>query len=292
MNNANQADRGILSSYDLRKPANRFVYALMLLVVLLMVLSMLYPIAVAFFNGVKANTEVNSFPPTFWPKSWHWENYSEGWRYIDLMKYLKSTLFIFAGNMVVTVVVLGLASFSLSRLNWPYRKAVYYFFLATLFIPPTTYIIPNFINLKELGLLNTYWAFWLPAGAQAFYLLLLKTFFDGISSELFESARIDGASELRIFGQIAFPLSIPIFATLAIFVFGSAWNDWFWPSFVLNGEKYPLATAIKRFVIDARRLDLNVRFAILTMVMVPPIAIFLVFQRFIIRGLHLGGVKG
>lgn len=288
----NNADRGILSSYDLRKPANRIVYALMLLVIVLMVLSMLYPIAVAFFNGVKANAEVNSFPPTFWPKSWHWDNYGEGWHYIDLMKYLKSTLLIFAGNMAVTVVVLGLASFSLSRLHWPFRKGVYYFFLATLFIPPTTYIIPNFINLKELGLLNTYWAFWLPAGAQAFYLLLLKTFFDGINNELFESARIDGASELRIFSQIAFPLSIPIFATLAIFVFGSAWNDWFWPSFVLNGEKYPLATAIKRLVIDARRLDTNIKFAILTLVMVPPVAIFLVFQRFIIRGLHLGGVKG
>lgn len=288
----NNAERGILSPYDLRKPFNRFVYWLMILVIILMICSMLYPIVIAFFNGVKANTEVNSFPPTFLPKSWNWDNYGKGWHFIDLTKYLKSTLYIFAGNMVVTVLVLGLASFSLSRLNWRFRKAVYYFFLATLFIPPTTYIIPNFINLKELGLLNSYWAFWLPAGANAFFLLLLKTFFDGINNELFESARIDGASELRNFFQIAFPLSIPIFATLAIFVFGTAWNDWFWPSFVLNGDKYPLATAIKRLVIDARRLDTNIKFAILTMVMLPPVAIFLIFQRFIIRGLHLGGVKG
>lgn len=285
-------ERGIISSYDMKKPLNKAVYVLMCIVVAVMCLSMLYPIATALFNGLKANVEVNTFPPHFLPQEWHFDNYKKGWGFIDLTLYLKNTLFIFVGNMVVTVVVIGFAAFSLSRLDWPYRKAVYYFFLATLFIPPTTYIIPNFINLRDLHLMNTFWAFWLPAGANAFYLLLLKSFFDGINQELFEAFRVDGASEPRVFWQLAFPLSVPIFATLAIFVFAASWNDWFWPSMVMGGEHYPLATAIKKFVIDARRLDLNIRFAILTMIMIPPIVIFLIFQRFIVRGLHLGGVKG
>lgn len=286
------AERGIISSYDMRKPLNRTVYILMCFVVAVMCLSMLYPIATALFNGLKANIEVNSFPPHFLPQEWHFDNYKKGWVFIDLPLYLRNTLLIFVGNMVVTVIVIGFAAFSLSRLEWPYRKAVYYFFLATLFIPPTTYIIPNFINLRDLHLMNTFWAFWLPAGANAFYLLLLKSFFDGINQELFEAFRVDGASEPRVFWQLAFPLSLPIFATLAIFVFAASWNDWFWPSMVMGGEHYPLATAIKKFVIDARRLDLNIKFSILTMIMLPPIAIFLIFQRFIVRGLHLGGVKG
>ncbi|CAI6083462.1 carbohydrate ABC transporter permease [Cohnella sp. JJ-181] len=286
------AERGIVSSYDMKKPLNKAVYILMCIVVAVMCISMLYPIATALFNGLKANVEVNSFPPHFLPQEWHFDNYKKGWGFIDLPLYLRNTMLIFAGNMVVTVIVIGFAAFSLSRLDWPYRKAVYYFFLATLFIPPTTYIIPNFINLRDLHLMNTFWAFWLPAGANAFYLLLLKSFFDGINQELFEAFRVDGASEPRVFWQLAFPLSMPIFATLAIFVFATSWNDWFWPSMVMGGEHYPLATAIKKFVIDARRLDLNIRFAILTMIMIPPIVIFLVFQRFIVRGLHLGGVKG
>ncbi|WP_217591684.1 carbohydrate ABC transporter permease [Cohnella sp. GbtcB17] len=285
-------ERGIVSSYDMKKPLNKTVYVLMCIVVAVMCVSMLYPIATALFNGLKANVEVNSFPPHFLPQEWHFDNYKKGWSFIDLPLYLRNTLLIFVGNMVVTVVVIGFAAFSLSRLDWPYRKAVYYFFLATLFIPPTTYIIPNFINLRDLHLMNTFWAFWLPAGANAFYLLLLKSFFDGINQELFEAFRVDGASEPRVFWQLAFPLSVPIFATLAIFVFATSWNDWFWPSMVMGGEHYPLATAIKKFVIDARRLDLNIRFAILTMIMIPPIVIFLIFQRFIVRGLHLGGVKG
>lgn len=285
-------ERGIVSSYDMKKPLNKTIYILMCIVVAVMCVSMLYPIATALFNGLKANVEVNSFPPHFLPQEWHFDNYKKGWGFIDLPLYLRNTMLIFVGNMVVTVVVIGFAAFSLSRLDWPFRKGVYYFFLATLFIPPTTYIIPNFINLRDLHLMNTFWAFWLPAGANAFYLLLLKSFFDGINQELFEAFRVDGASEPRVFWQLAFPLSVPIFATLAIFVFATSWNDWFWPSMVMGGEHYPLATAIKKFVIDARRLDLNIRFAILTMIMIPPIVIFLIFQRFIVRGLHLGGVKG
>ncbi|XID95529.1 carbohydrate ABC transporter permease [Paenibacillaceae bacterium WGS1546] len=286
-------ERGIISDYDLRRPGKRAGYYLMLVVVLAMVCTMLYPMFVIFFNGVKLNTEVNSFPPTFLPTEWHFENYAKGWNFIDLPLFARNTLFIFAGNMLMTVVVIGFASFSLSKMNVPFKKVIQYFFLLTLFIPPTTYIIPNFLNLRDLGLMNTFWALWLPFGANAFYLLLLKTFFDGINNEMFESARIDGASEPRLYFQIAFPLSIPIFATLAIFVFSGAWNDWYWPSLILSSDqRYPLATAIYKYVINIRRLDLNIRFAILSMVSIPPVIIFLIFQKYIVRGLHMGAVKG
>ncbi|MFC4305995.1 carbohydrate ABC transporter permease [Cohnella boryungensis] len=286
-------ERGIVSDYDLKKPGKRLVYWLMLLLVLVMIGSMLYPMLVILFNGLKLNTEVNSFPPTFLPSEWRFDNYGKAWSYIDLPQFARNTLYIFAGNMAMTVLVVGFAAFSLSRMNVPYKKAIQYFFLLTLFIPPTTYIIPNFVNLRDLGLMNTFWALWLPAGANAFFLLLLKTFFDSIHMEMFESGRIDGASEPRLFFQIAFPLSVPIFATLGIFVFSTAWNDWYWPSLILSSdERYPLATAIYKYVINVRRLDLNLRFALLTMVTFPPVIVFLVFQKYIVRGLHMGGVKG
>jgi multiple sugar transport system permease protein len=163
----------------------------------------------------------------------------------------------------------------------------------TLFIPPSTYIVPNFVNLKDLGLMNSFFAFWLPAGASAFNMLLLKSFFDDINNELFEASRIDGASDWYGFTRIALPLALPIVSTLAIFIFSTAWNDWFWPSLVMHGDNhYPMATGIYKQVIQARGLKLNIKFAILSMVSVPPMIIFLVFQRFILRGLHLGGVKG
>ncbi|MFF2889058.1 carbohydrate ABC transporter permease [Paenibacillus sp. NPDC057967] len=285
-------ERTIISNYDLKKPGTRWMYYLMNLLVVIMMCCMVYPILISMLNGLKANTEVNSFPPTFFPKEWHFENYIKAWNYMDLPMYFKNTMMIFVGNMVVTVMVLGLAAYALSKMQVPLKSAIYYYFLMTLFIPATTYMIPNFINLKDLGLMGSFAAIWLPAGANAFFLLLLKTFMDGIHVEIFESARIDGASEIRGFFQIAFPLSIPIFATLSIFVFATAWNDWFWPSFILSQENKPLSAAIRDFVLNARRLDLNIRFAILTIVMIPPIIIFLFFQKFILRGLYLGGVKG
>lgn len=287
-----QQERGIMSTYDFQKPAAKWGYYLMNVLVLVMMCCMVYPILISLLNGLKLTAEVNSFPPTFFPREWHFENYITAWNYIDLPFYFRNTMFIFFGNMVVTIVVLGLAAYALSKMKVPFKTGIYYYFLITLFIPATTYMIPNFINLKDLGLMGSFAALWLPAGANAFFLLLLKTFIDGIHVEIFESARIDGASEVRSFFQIAFPLSIPIFATLSIFIFSTAWNDWFWPSFILSQENKPLSVAIKDFVLNARRLDMNIKFAILTIVMLPPIVIFLFFQKFILRGLHMGGVKG
>lgn len=287
------ADRGILSEHDLKKTGNKIVYGIMAFFILIMIFSMLYPILMTMFNGLKSNVEVNSFPPHFFPQEWHFSNLKDALNYIDLLMFLRNTLYIFVGNMVATLVVLGLASFSISRMNVPYRKAFYFFFLMTLFIPATSYMIPNFVNLKELGLLNQYAAFWLPAGANTFFFLLLKNFFDGIHPEILEAARIDGASEPRSFFTIAVPLSIPIFATLAIFIFSTAWNDWFWPSLVMHSEeKYTLATAIYKYVINVKALNTNIKFAILFLVSLPPILVFLVFQKFIMRGVSLSAVKG
>ncbi|MFC4596776.1 carbohydrate ABC transporter permease [Cohnella hongkongensis] len=287
------AERAILSRYDYRKRSNQFAFAIVCLVIATMVFTMIYPIAVTFMNSFKTTQEVNSFPPKFLPESWKLDNFTEGWRYMDIPHFMGNTFKIFAGNMVVTIFVLGLASFALSRLNLPYRKGIYLFFLMTLFIPPSTYIVPNFVNLKDLGLLNTFFAFWLPAGASAFNLLLLKSFFDNLHHEMFEAARMDGASDWRSFTTIALPLSVPIFSTLAIFVFSAVWNDWFWPSLVMHGDpNYPLATAIYKKVIAARGLKLNVKFAILAMTAVPPMIVFLIFQRYIMGGLQIGGVKG
>ncbi|GIP23704.1 MULTISPECIES: carbohydrate ABC transporter permease [Paenibacillus] len=286
-------DRGILSSYDLKKPMNKLVYGLMLIVIAGMVVTMLYPILMTMFNGLKSNEEVNSFPPHFFPDSWNWSNLKEGWEYINLLGFLKNTIFVFAGNLFMTVVVLGLASFSISRLNVPYKRAIYFFFLMTLFVPAASYLIPSFLNLRDFGMLNTYWAFWLPAGASAFNFLLMKNFFDGIHMEILEAAKMDGASDLTSFFRIAMPLSIPIFSTLAIFIFSAAWNDWFWPSLVMQTEdKYTLATAIFKYVINVRSLDTNIKFAVLFLVMVPPIAVFLLFQKFIMRGVTMSAVKG
>lgn len=160
-------------------------------------------------------------------------------------------------------------------------------------IPSATYLIPNFLNLKSLGLIDSYWAFWLPAAANAFNIMLLKSFFDGIHKELFDAARIDGASEVRCFFQMAIPLSIPVFSTLLIFAFTSTWNDWYWPSLVLTTqEKYPIASMVYRNIIESSIIPWNIKFSVLTIIMIPPLIFFLIFQKNIMHGLNLSGIKG
>jgi multiple sugar transport system permease protein len=286
-------ERGIISDHDLKKPVIRFVYLVVCLAILIMVITMIYPILHTLFSAMKPNEELNTFPPHFFPEAIKWKNFSDAWNSLSLTKYFGHTLIVFAGNLIFSLSVLSLAAFSLSRMRVPFRKGIFMFLLLALFIPPTTYIIPNYLNLINLDLLNKFEALWFPAAANAFYLLLIKSFFDSIHPEMFEAARIDGASDLRCFMQIALPLSIPIFATLTIFTFNSVWNDWFWPSLVIPDDTHvTLAAAIYSFVSNARLTEYSVQFATYTLATIPPIIVFAFFQKYIIRGVQIGGVKG
>ncbi|TVY02997.1 carbohydrate ABC transporter permease [Cohnella terricola] len=286
-------DRAIMSRYDFRKPGVKVVYAFMVLCIILISLSMLYPFANTFMNSLKSTEEFFAFPAPFFPSHWLWGNYKESLDYLNIALHFKNTVLIFAGNTFISLTFLGLAAFSLAHLRVPAKKWITLYFMSTLLIPANSYLIPNFLNLKGLGLLNSFWAFWLPAGANAFYLLLLKNFFDGIHKELFESARIDGASEFRSFLSIAVPLSAPILVTLVLLGFSTTWNDFYWSSLVMQEDKLPLAAAIyTKIIYPGSTINWNVRFAILSMTLLPPLIVFLFFQRYIISGLSLGAVKG
>jgi multiple sugar transport system permease protein len=286
-------ERGILSPYDLKKPVNKIVYLIICLVILIMVVTMIYPILQTLFSGMKPNEELNSFPPHFFPQAVKWKNFADAWNALPLFTYFRHTLTIFVGNLIFSLCVLSLASFSLSRMRVPFRKGIFMFLLLALFIPPTTYIIPNYLNLQQLGLLGKFGGIWFPSAANAFYLLLIKSFFDSIHPEMFEAARIDGASDFRSFIQIALPLSIPIFATLTIFIFNSAWNDWFWPFLVIGDDAHiTLASAVEKYVLEARITEYSVKFATYTIATIPPVIVFAFFQKFILRGVQIGAVKG
>jgi multiple sugar transport system permease protein len=291
---SNEIERGIISRYDLKKKTVKSGYLMMIVCIILLSLTMLYPFVNTFFTSLKSREEIFKFPVPFIPKIWLWHNYELGWNFVNVAQFMKNTLIIYAGNMAFSLLFIGIAAFALSHLRVPFKKFVQLFFMSTLLIPPATYMIPNFLNLQSLGLINSYWAFWLPAGANAFNLLLLKSFFDGINREMFEAARIDGASEFKCFYQIAVPLSIPIIATLLILGFSATWNEFYWSSLIITDKsKLPIAAAIYKYILyQGSLIPWNVRFAVLTMTMVPPVIFFLVFQKNIMRGLNVSGVKG
>ncbi|MGG3508575.1 carbohydrate ABC transporter permease [Paenibacillus lautus] len=286
-------ERSIMSSFDFKKRTVQIGYALMMLALLALAVTMLYPFLTTVSSSFKTNQEIFTFPPSLFPHQFQWSNYVEGFKYVDLIRPFINTLLLFGGNAVISLMIVSLAAFSLSQMKLPFRKGITIFIMSTLMIPSATYMIPNFLNLQSLGLIDSYWAFWLPAGASAFNIMLLRSFFDGINKELFEAGRLDGASELRCFFRLAIPMSVPVFSTLLIFAFTSTWNDWFWPSLVLTSpDKYPLATVVYRDVIQSFIMTWNVKFSVLTVIMLPPLLFFLFFQKNIMHGLNLSGVKG
>jgi len=294
------AERGrtLIGKQDLARPIVKFGYALMIAILLLVALATLFPLVWVVISSVKSSAEIFRVPPTIWPENFQWGTYLNVWSKFNFPRYFKNTVVLIFGIWVVQMLVTTLAAYSLSKLKPPGHKLILFGFLAALMVPGLAMMIPKYVILKSLplfgwNLLDSYWAFWLPAGANAFNILLLKTFFDGIPDDLVDAATIDGASELRTFAQIVLPLSKPILATLTIFIFLGVWNNFMWPYIVITTtEKQPLMVAIYNSVFKSNVFAQNDIMAAITIAIIPPIAVFFALQKHITRGITLTGLKG
>ncbi|HEY7850258.1 MAG TPA: carbohydrate ABC transporter permease, partial [Ktedonobacterales bacterium] len=180
-----------------------------------------------------------------------------------------------------------------------FSNALLFFFLSTLMVPALAYLIPQYLTVVHLSifgvsLINSWWAVWLPEAANAFNIIVLKSFFDTIPNELCDAARIDGASALQVFLYIIVPLSRPALAVVAMFTIFATWKDFLWPLLVLvDTSKQPISVALYQLGIAASNgVPQNVLLAGFIFAMLPPVILFLIFQRQIIRGVNTTGLKG
>ena len=151
----NNRERSIMSSFDFKKRTVQIGYALMLLALLALAVTMLYPFATTVFSSFKTNQEIFTFPPSLFPHHFQWSNYVEGFKYVNLIRPFLNTLLLFGGNAVISLMIVSLAAFSLSQMKLPFRKGITIFIMSTLMIPSATYMIPNFLNLQSLGLIDS-----------------------------------------------------------------------------------------------------------------------------------------
>ena len=289
------ADRTLSSPLGRQRPSGRIAYGVLLLLLFVATLTTIVPLIWMFFGGLKTSTEIFANPPDFLPKQARWENFHEAWNGLRFGLYFRNTFLIALGTWFSQLFVASLAAYSLSMLRPMFGNVILFLFISTLMVPAEAYLIPLYLTVLDLPVLhldlsNTWFAIWLPAGVSAFNIFLLKSFFDQIPRDLVDAATLDGAGTWQVFIQIVLPLSKPVIAVVSIFAFINSWKDFFWPLLVLsNPDIQPISVALYRL---ANHESLNLVIAALSIASVPPLVLFLIFQRQIIAGITFGGLKG
>ena len=223
---------------------------------------------------------------------WQWDNYAEVFRQIPFARYYINSIFVACWVTFLQVFTSSLAAFAFARLDWPGRDKVFLLYLSTMMLPMLVLMIPNYQIMITLGLVDTMVGLVLPAAFTAFGTFLLRQFMLSIPRELDEAAAIDGASTWRLYWDIILPMARPGLITLAIFTFMSAYHNFFWPLVMLKSQhKYTLPIGLLYFDSTAGQ-ETNLLMAAVTMSVVPMILVFVVLQKYLVKGIQLGAVKG
>jgi len=290
--------RTAISDFDLKRPEVKVGYFACFLLAIVLACFMIYPLVWTFMGALKTPKEVYLIPPRLLPEHANWINFLTAWKVFSFPRFTFNTFVLFAGIVLFKFPITCMAAYAFSFLRIPARRAFFLAFMMTLMVPGMAYMIPSYLILYRLpifgvNLLNTYWAFWLPAGADAFAILLLKGYFDGMPREMMEAARIDGASEIGILTRLVLPLAKPILATLFILNFMGVWRDFMWPYIVLrDSSRWTIMIALYTYVFQSQILTPNIQLAGMMLATIPPITIFLLFQRYILEGITFAGIKG
>ena len=253
----------------------------------------LVPLLAAAIGGFKELGELRTNPFGL-PQVWHWENY---WGILESSRYwriLGNSLFISVVTVVLTLAVAAPAAFAFAHLRFFGHRFLFNYFILGLTFPFATAILPLFIKIRDLGLLDTHWGIILPqvAFSQAVSILLMRNAFRQLPAELLDAALVDGCGYMRFFFWITLPLSRPILATVAVISFVISWNNFLLPLVVINtNAKYPWTLGLMdyqgEFIVDWQLI-----LAFITLTILPAILMFVLAQRYIVSGLTAGAVKG
>jgi len=251
-----------------------------------------YPLLVALSYSFMSEFDIATFPPPVLPAHPSLDNYSKVLATIPIGRYLLNSFIVSTAVVIGQLVTASLAAYAFSFLVFRGRQVLFFLFLSTLMIPWEATIIPNYMTIRSLGWLDTYQGLAVPFLATAFGTFLLRQAFMQIPRELWDAARIDGSTTFRFLREVVIPLSRPALGTVAIYGFLSTYNQYFWPLLITN-ETLMRTTQVG---IAQLRFEESLRWGLVMagviMVAVPTLALLVLGQRQLIRGLTAGAVKG
>ena len=321
--NTDAKGRTLISESEWKSPLTRFGYGVLLGLLVVGTLTALLPFLWLFVGGLKTPQELATTAvallPEGTPLEWQWGNYWTALTTFNILRYFANTFILIFGVWVFQISSTSLAGYALAKLRVPYPRLLLVLFLATLMVPMETIMIPLYLTIKDppllkgllrllfgpeglntvgflrdfmqRGLLDSYWGIILPSSVSAFNIFLFRGFFQSIPNDLIEAARIDGHSELGIFARVVVPLSMPVFAVVTIFSGLATWNSFIWPYLVLDTQSnFPIMVRLY-FLFENPETTYNILLATLFLCSLPPIVLFFFFQKQIVRGITLTGLK-
>jgi multiple sugar transport system permease protein len=250
-----------------------------------------YPLVWMVLASLMPTGEAQSLPPRFWPSRITFVHYAELFERLNLARYFANSLLIASTVTVFSVIINSLAGYALAKLRFAGRDGLFRLLLAGLVIPAQVAMIPLFLFMKQLGLINTYWAVILPASASIFGIFLVRQYALSVPDALLDAARVDGASEGRIYWTIVLPLLRPILVTLGVFTFMVTWNDFMWPLVALiDGDLRTLPVALA--ILSGEHVqDTELMMAGSVLTLLPVLILFMLVQRYYIEGITAGSLK-
>lgn len=286
---------GIITGIDYKKVRFKVLYGIIILILIIAALVALLPIFWLVVTSFKSAEEIGSVPYNFWPEVFSFSKIAEVWSYLNFGKYFLNTIIVVVGAIICSVVFNGLMAYVFAIVKPKGYQIIYALVMLSYMIPTITAIVPLFYEIVTFGGTDSYIFLWLAYGANAYYLIMFKNYFESLPKALFEAAEMDGCGKFKAFFRIVVPLSLPIISVVAIFTMTAAWSDFLLPYLVLYDDDL-MTIMVKIYQLQAT-MSTNSNFSqdmllmILVISIVPQIIIFLIFQKQITNSSAAGAIK-
>ena len=286
---------GILTAADYKKTGFRVLYGAIIFVLLVAVLTALIPVLWLFLSSFKDASELTSTPYHFFPKAFDIKKLAEVWNMLDFWKYFLNTVIVVIGAVICSVFFKGLLAYAFAIVKPKGWKIFYALVMASYMIPAITSIVPLYNQIVNLGMINSYAPLWLMFGANAYYLMMFKNYFESLPKALFEAAEMDRCGKFKAFFKVVIPMSRPIIGVVAIFTMTAAWSDFLLPYLILQDENM-MTVMVKIYNLQSTMGSVqgfgpDKLLMILTISILPQIIIFALFQKQITGSSAAGAVK-
>lgn len=257
----------------------------------LLSIAMLYPMIWMLFTSFKTNGEIRTNRASILPKVWTTEGYQKAVSEAPFLQWLGNSVVITAAVTIAVIITSSLVGFVFAKYQFKMKKTLFVLLLSTMMVPSQVTMIPRFLIIQKAGLYNTLGALIVPALVSAFGIYLCKQFIEDLPDSICEAAKIDGASSFVIYRSVVLPNIKPAIGSLAIFTAMGIWNDYLNPLLMLNDKsKMTLPLALATFSTE-KRTDLMTTMAVASLIMIPMIIVFVIFQKQFVKGLALTGMK-